>query len=84
MSSLPLGCDFVTSLMLTGLGAFVFILLEISETISDIYNAVSHPSIKDRVSAPIVDLTTLLILDEFHDNGQHLLLSSDKKTICPP
>ena len=70
--------------MLTGLGAFVFILLEISETISDIYNAVSHPSIKDRVSAPIVDLTTLLILDEFHDNGQHLLLSSDKKTICPP
>ena len=74
----------VKASMLTGLGAFVFIPLEISETVSDIYNAVSHPSIKDRVSTPVVDLTTLLILDEFHDNGQHLLLSSHKKTICPP
>ena len=52
----------------------VFILLKTSETISDIYNAVSHPSINDRVSAPIVDLTTLLIVEEFHDNGQQLLL----------
>ena len=42
--------------MLTGLGASVFILLETSETSSDIYNAVSHLSIKDRVSAPIVNL----------------------------
>ena len=51
------------------------------------YNETKKPSayrVKDRVSAPIVDLTTLLILDEFHDNGQHLLLSLHKKTICPP
>ena len=43
--------------------------------LSYLYIATSHPSERDNVSAAMVDLTTLLILEEFQQSG-HVLLSS--------
>ena len=40
-----------------------------------LYIATSHPSERDNVSAAMVNLTTLLILEEFQQSG-HVLLSS--------
>ena len=47
------------------------------------YIATSHPSLRDKVLAALVEHTTLFIFDEFQYSGQVRFCKSVKKIISP-